>query len=483
VGAVEAEDRFSEGAIIAGKYSLTHTLGQGGMGLVVAATHLQLERRVAIKFLLPQHLEKQEVVSRFTREARAAAKIQSDHVAHVLDVGVDEGTPYMVMEYLEGEDLKQIISRRGPLAVEEAVRYIMHACEALAEAHSLGIVHRDLKPANLFLANRPNGKSILKVLDFGISKIMNPATETELTLTSKAVGSPSYMSPEQLASSRSLDGRADIWALGVVLYEMLARRRPFFGETMPNIVAQILKGAFEPLDALRPDLPLAVVAAVHKCLELDPGARFSSVNELTLALAPFAPAESTSSVDGVPRATTGWRASIRPVDESGFHQTGVASSVSSSGLQKAGVPKRRKLLRVAAAGGVAALAVLASGFAFVVWSSHRTLAVRSGAAPQTQTQESPPPIPSVLLPTAAPEPTPVALLPAKESEPIPSAATPPTSPAAVRATGVPSRAVQRAQKAAAPPPAAASSAPSPSGCHLVSYFDELGDKHFKQECP
>jgi serine/threonine-protein kinase len=484
VGAVEAEDRFSEGAIIAGKYSLTHTLGQGGMGLVVAATHLQLERRVAIKFLLPQHLEKQEVVSRFTREARAAAKIQSDHVAHVLDVGVDEGTPYMVMEYLEGEDLKQIISRRGPLAVEEAVRYIMHACEALAEAHSLGIVHRDLKPANLFLANRPNGKSILKVLDFGISKIMNPATETELTLTSKAVGSPSYMSPEQLASSRSLDGRADIWALGVVLYEMLARRRPFFGETMPNIVAQILKGAFEPLDTLRPDLPLAVVAAVHKCLELDPAARFSSVSELTLALAPFAPTESTSNVDGVPRATAGWRASIRPVDESGFHQTGVASTVSSSGLQKASAPRRTKLLRVAAAGAFTSLAALAAVAFFISRTTQRELGAASGAASGQpvvhQPQESPPSVPSAVT---TPEPAPVALSPSNAPEPSASAALPSTPlPPAVHTTAAASRATQRAQKATAPP-AAASSAPSPSGCHLVSYFDALGDKHFKQECP
>ena len=287
----EGEDnRFREGTVIAGKYSLTHTLGQGGMGLVVAATHLQLDRRVAIKFLLPQHLEKTDVVSRFTREARSAAKIQSDHVAHVLDVGVDEGTPYMVMEYLEGEDLKQVLSRRGPLSVEEAVRYIVQACEALGEAHGLGIVHRDLKPANLFLANRANGKTILKVLDFGISKIMNPATETELTLTSRAVGSPSYMSPEQLTSSRSLDARADVWALGVILYQLLTNNLPFAGENLTALITSVIFAKFIPPSVVKGDLPPALDAIVARCLERELARRYASVAELAADLVPFVPA-------------------------------------------------------------------------------------------------------------------------------------------------------------------------------------------------
>ena len=490
----EGEDnRFREGTVIAGKYSLTHTLGQGGMGLVVAATHLQLDRRVAIKFLLPQHLEKTDVVSRFTREARSAAKIQSDHVAHVLDVGVDEGTPYMVMEYLEGEDLKQVLSRRGPLSVEEAVRYIVQACEALGEAHGLGIVHRDLKPANLFLANRANGKTILKVLDFGISKIMNPATETELTLTSRAVGSPSYMSPEQLTSSRSLDARADVWALGICLYELLTRRRPFYGETMPTIVAQILKGQFEPLDSVRADLPLPIVTAVHRCLEADPAQRFATVAELAEVLAPFAPAESTSAVNGMPRvripsgaslgvATNGAgiaRTSLRPGEESssGHNQTGI-SSMMTAAAQPAQSANRGKLFAVAGLGAL--LAVTVGGGVVLRATQARSQEPSSASAPIAPTTAAASP----LAPQAPVAPSAVPIPPTDAVTPPSASISPPPSPVRV-ATPVarPARGgvVPRpAHTTIASPSAAPASAPT---CHLVSYFDALGDKHFKQECP
>src|SRR4051812_29611172 len=207
-----------EGDVLAGKYRVDKILGAGGMGVVVAAHHVQLDERVAIKFLLPEALGNAEAVARFAREARAAVKIKSEHVARVIDVGtLETGAPYMVMEYLEGGDLSQVLASRGPLPVEEAVEYVLQACEAIAHAHALGIVHRDLKPANLFLIRRPDGTNAIKVLDFGISKVMpgkSASSDNAMTRTRTVMGSPLYMSPEQMASTRDVDGRTDLWALG-----------------------------------------------------------------------------------------------------------------------------------------------------------------------------------------------------------------------------------------------------------------------------
>src|SRR5262245_2470661 len=173
------------------------------------------------------------LVSRFMREARAASRLRGEHVARVTDVGMpDNGTPYMVMEYLEGEELNTLIRRRGPLPVHEAVGYVMQACDAVAEAHSLGIIHRDIKPSNLFLTHKPNGEPCVKVLDFGISKTLTIAPiEGDLTSSEAMLGTPHYMSPEQMRASRDADRRSDIWGLGVVLYTLLAGHRPFRGGT------------------------------------------------------------------------------------------------------------------------------------------------------------------------------------------------------------------------------------------------------------
>src|SRR5215475_11667882 len=194
-------------------------LGQGGMGVVVQATHLQLGQRVAIKFILPEVLHNPEVRGRFLREAQAAAQLKSAHVARVVDIGtLDTGSPYIVMEYLDGEDLASILRRSGPIPIATASAWVLEACEALAEAHSLGIIHRDLKPANLFLAYGAGGLQSIKVFDFGISKVTTTAggvMEPSLTRTMSVLGSPSYASPEQLRATKSVDRRADIWALGV----------------------------------------------------------------------------------------------------------------------------------------------------------------------------------------------------------------------------------------------------------------------------
>jgi serine/threonine protein kinase len=292
-----------EGEILAGKYRVDRVLGVGGMGVVVAAHHIDLDERVAIKFLLPETLGSAEAVARFAREARAAVKIKSEHVARVSDVGkLENGSPYMVMEYLEGSDLSAWLEQRGALGVEQAVEFVLQASEAIAEAHALGIVHRDLKPANLFVIKRPDGSLSVKVLDFGISKmtdVMGSGGDASMTKTSALMGSPLYMSPEQMQSSRNVDARTDIWALGVILYELVTGTPPFSGDSMPGLVLQIMSDPPPPLRNKRPDAPEGLEAVIFRCLDKDRGKRFESVGEMAVALLRFGPKRSKASVERI----------------------------------------------------------------------------------------------------------------------------------------------------------------------------------------
>lgn len=292
------------GTVLAGKFRVDRILGQGGMGVVVAAWHLQLEERIALKFLLPHVVEKSEIVQRFLREARNAVKIRSEHVARVTDVGtLETGMPYMVMEYLEGVDLGRFIEDRGALPVSDAVDLLLQACEAIAEAHSLGIVHRDLKPANLFLTMRADGSPCAKVLDFGISKStgLGAKNDSSLTKTQGMMGSPLYMSPEQLNSARDVDTRTDIWALGVILFEMLSARPPFYADDLPQLIVQILNVRPASLRQLRPEVPQQLQDVVEKMLAKNRDERFSNIGEVAQALAPFASPRGYISIDRVSR--------------------------------------------------------------------------------------------------------------------------------------------------------------------------------------
>jgi eukaryotic-like serine/threonine-protein kinase len=293
----------TEGNVLAGKYRVDKVLGIGGMGVVVAAHHIQLDDRVAIKFLLPETLGNADAVMRFAREARAAVKIKSEHVARVTDVGtLENGAPYMVMEYLEGSDLSAWLVQQGRLPVEQAVDLLLQACEAIAEAHALGIVHRDLKPANLFVARLPGGVQSVKVLDFGISKLTGFSAsggESSATKTSALLGSPLYMSPEQMRSSKDVDARGDIWALGVILYELLAGVAPFAADSMPELVFKIVDGAPGSLLQSRPEVPAGLEAVIFRCLEKDRSRRYQTVGDLAGALAPFAPRKSRASIDRI----------------------------------------------------------------------------------------------------------------------------------------------------------------------------------------
>jgi serine/threonine protein kinase len=308
VTAATSEGSVKPGDIVAGKYRIVRVLGEGGMGVVVEALHQTLDQRVAIKFHRRQATGNPESVARFLREAKSAAQIKSEHVVRVTDVAVlDDGDPYFVMEYLEGKDLDSVIQTDGPLALATAVDYTLQVCEALAEAHALGIVHRDLKPANLFLAKRADGSIVIKLLDFGISKMVPKGADAELSMTKTRalMGSPLYMAPEQMRSTRRVDHRADLWSLGVLMHEILTGETPFLGETLPEVCASIAADEPIPLTAKRPDAPAELEEVILRCLEKDPENRFPDVADLALALAPIAPAEAERSISRIVRILRG----------------------------------------------------------------------------------------------------------------------------------------------------------------------------------
>lgn len=276
------------GDVIAAKYRLDKVAGEGGMGIVYAAEHLVLKQRVAVKILLPDAVASEAVVERFAREARAAAKIDSEHVARVLDAGTtDSGSPFLVMEYLEGCDLEELLELQKTLPVHEAVDYLVQALGGLAHAHAASIVHRDLKPSNLFLACRPDGSNAIKVLDFGISKTTRGKPEDKKLTGHHVLGSPVYMSPEQLRNATDIDARADIWSIGVVAYELLAGEPPFDGEGVGEIFAAILEKEPIPLCEKNANVPREVSDIVAKCLRRAPSERWEDVAQLARALAPF----------------------------------------------------------------------------------------------------------------------------------------------------------------------------------------------------
>jgi serine/threonine protein kinase len=293
-----------ENEVLDDKYRIERIVGRGGMGIVLSAWHLALDQRVALKCLQPELAQNSESAARFLREARSAAKIKSQHGVRVLDVGnFDEGIPYMVMEFLEGRDFADELRDRGPLPVEECMNYALQAIEAVAEAHSLGIVHRDLKPENLFLARLPDGTRAVKVLDFGISKsmVIGSADNRSLTQSSTIMGSPLYMSPEQMRAPRTVDARTDIWSLGAILYELLSGHPPYVADTLPQLCAKMLESDPDPLRSVRPDVDPELEQIVSKCLARSVNERWPSMGELAQALLPFASRSARVNVERISR--------------------------------------------------------------------------------------------------------------------------------------------------------------------------------------
>jgi serine/threonine-protein kinase len=298
-----------EGGLVAHKYRVERVIGVGGMGVVVAAQHVELDERVALKFLKEEAAKKPELVERFLREARAATRIKSEHVVRVMDVGrLEDGLPFLVMEYLDGADLGETLARQGAMAVPDAVECVLHACEALAIAHAQGIVHRDIKPANLFKTSRPDGTTLVKLVDFGISKAAltgRLGEDVSLTRSQSVVGSPLYMSPEAMESARRIDARSDIWSLGVVLYELLSGQLAFSGESITRVCIAVLQEEPRSLRELDPAIPEGLERVVRRCLAKNPDERYQTVADFAEALLPYGPSRATVLVERARAVTTG----------------------------------------------------------------------------------------------------------------------------------------------------------------------------------
>jgi serine/threonine-protein kinase len=454
------------GTVLRGKYRVERVLGTGGMGRVVAARQLQLDRQVAIKVLLPELLEHAEMIERFLREARSASKLESPHVARVIDVDtLDDGAPYMVMEYLEGVDLSSVRKSGRPLAIATAVDYVLQAAAGLGEAHSLGIVHRDVKPANLFLAKQRDGGVRVKVLDFGISKVSDPTgTEPSVTKTLSVMGSAQYMSPEQMRSARDVDARTDIWSLGVVLYELCTARVPYPGKTITEVCARVFTEAPPPPRSFRPDMPPALEAAILRCLARDREQRFASAAELSAAIAPFARDDVPASVPTVAGpyfAGSADRAPLAPAaadvaDPQGdsnrtlpFHPR-LAGLAAASGATTA-VVSTDAVARPARSHvplGLGLVALAAVGLAASAYVLHRGA---TAPPPAAASSAAPAPVATEAASTAAP-------VPAPSAEPAPTAAPPPASPA----TAEPSASASASAAPAAPGKPAAAKPPHPA---------------------
>jgi eukaryotic-like serine/threonine-protein kinase len=440
-----AEPPVRPGQVVGGRYRIDDIIGAGAMGYVVSAWHLELDQAVALKVLNPDVFERSEALQRFRREVRAAARIKSEHVCRVMDVGtLETSEPFMVMELLHGNNLEEELHRRRVLPVEEAIRYMLETVEAVAEAHAAGIIHRDLKPANLFIARRADRSRLIKVLDFGISKSMADSQSTDLSLTKTGViiGSPLYMSPEQMRSTKDADVRSDIWSLGAILFQLVTSRPPYLGETIPELCSQLFTE-----DAPRPStvsltrgLPPALDAVVARALARDPAQRYQSVWEFGEALLEFAPPQSRVHVERARRVLSTDMdppASIFPGRTQPGAPTIIEASVSKVSPGRTGVPPRKKkLVAVLVALGVAA------GVGVVVLQ-------QNGARAGADTVTGSPPVAEPIKPSAPPvrgeaalAPPPPALAPTEAPSSVASVTSPAPGAPSVRATaaaGTPAR--------------------------------------------
>ncbi|MDI7267199.1 MAG: protein kinase [Myxococcota bacterium] len=389
------------GTTLDGRYEIVRLIGEGGMGVVYEARHTLIGRKLAIKVIHPDMAGDPEVVQRFHNEARIAAEIGHENIIEVTDMGaLPSGAPFIVMEYLDGESLAQRVLGGGPLPVKEAAEIAIYVLDALAVVHEAGIVHRDLKPDNVFLAVRVGAggheKSVVKLLDFGISKLRpRAAGQARLTRTGSVMGTPAYMSPEQAAGRKDLDHRTDIYAVGVILYEVLTGRLPFPGDTYNEVLAAVLTAELKPPRDLRPDLPPKLDAAIRRALARDPNRRFASALDMLKALEPFAPA---SVVPGMSRSRSGRSTTQTAVG------TPEAQPVAAGGARLG--RRDRRVIAVAAA-----VALLLVGTAAVLNAVLGKATSGDGAAPSRAAPAITAPPVVAAVPTADPRP-PTAELPA-----------------------------------------------------------------------
>lgn len=436
-----ATSSFDNGSVIAGKYRVERQIAEGGNGIVVEATHLALRQPVAIKYLKPGPQASPSVIERFEREGRLAAQLTSEHVVRVHDVGeLDDGSPFMVMELLKGRDLGRVLEESGPLPIPRAVDYVLQTCDALAQVHALEIVHRDIKPENLILAERASNTPIIKVIDFGISKAA-PGRDrnghwARETSKNDRLGTPGYMSPEQLRSSTEVDARTDIWSLGVMLHELLTQALPFAGDDLPQLCTNILLLSPAKLRAIRPGAPPELEAIILKCLEKSPARRFRNVGELAQDLAPFGPAGSQERADRIKDVLRMSGVSIRPAAP----RPGSLDAVAIRGLVAPSLdatewrPPRRGRVAIFVAGalGIAALATLVSlrrGAPSAPSTAFRPKAASAIEAPRPTPPAFAPA--AVVIATSAPAPVSPPPMVSTPSTQAPSVATPSTKKTAM----------------------------------------------------
>jgi serine/threonine-protein kinase len=398
------------GELIDGKYQVIARIAEGGMGLVLRAKHLDLGRHVAIKVMRPEHAHNEEVILRMLAEARTAASLRSPHVNRVLDFGrLRSGAPYIVLEYLEGSDLCQLLNQRGCFPAKQSADIVLQACEALAEAHALGIVHRDLKPENLFLSEEPGAELELKILDFGISK--TPASRLSgrvLTNPWQVMGSPTYMAPEQMKQSSVVDARADIWALGVVLYELCTAQPPFDADVPTAIFRLVLEEEPPPPRSIVPALPEGLEEVILKCLRKDVVERYQTVVELATALAPFG--SDPNRAERIRRVANASAARQTAISLAQTHPAPIPSTpmalVTShpASTSEPNLRPRRRWGRIALAGALVALAGTA-GYWTVTGSAGEVVGPRAALAPPAAAHPEPAPPPPPEPPSLAPATT------------------------------------------------------------------------------
>ncbi|HKY41278.1 MAG TPA: serine/threonine-protein kinase [Polyangiaceae bacterium] len=372
------------GSLLLGKYRLEAVLGEGGMGVVYAARHLQLEERVAVKLVRSEHANTVKLAARLVSEAKATVRLKNDHVVRILDAGtLEDGQPFIVMEYLEGEDLSKWRGRQEQPPLAQTIDYLLQACEAVAEAHSLGIVHRDLKPANLFLQSTATGARI-KVLDFGISRILDTTGKMSgATSTHSLVGSPAYASPEQLTTPELVDTRTDIWSLAVVCYELLTGKSPFSAASLALVCTRVLHDTPPRLRVLRRDAPAALERALMLALQKRPQKRPQTIREWAEELAPFgspAARESLTRIQAIkPVPLAALLTAHRPIDAdpSARTLTEWISRIISGHALESGRSARLLLLALA----LSAMLAVAFGVYWVLRPSAPVEAARAPAQP------------------------------------------------------------------------------------------------------
>jgi serine/threonine-protein kinase len=419
-----AQPLWTPGGVLDGEYRVERVLGEGGMGIVVAARELRTDELVAIKLIKPERTGDPASIKRFLREARITLQLKSERAVRVLRVGqLKSGMPYLVMEYLHGRTVASLLEERGALPTETGVDYLLQACEAVAEAHALGVVHRDLKPSNLFLARGPDGTDGIKVIDFGISKLTTgeglAGDDGQLTTTAVPLGSPRYMSPEQLGAARDVDARTDIWALGIILCELVTGSCPFHSDSVADLCARILRDAPPPLASLGTSVPAGMDALYRRCLAKEPAQRIASVSDFAVALAPFGSAASQTSLQ---RILT----------------TAPAGATTMPRAPRVGLWRRRLVLAAALIGAAAVAAIGAYALA--------TRAARERREPPAVVDTRP--VPAV--PAAAP---------AGPAAPPPTTTTPPP-PAEASAPAVPAPAAAKPARAPRHRPAPPRQAPA-----------------------